>query len=237
MDNTKSKSNISIIAIIGFSLMLFSYSAAWYCLLSGISYYSGIFYFWISCFFYLVGAICLLIGSSTWKSLIIVVIPVLTFIPIIQFIIHLKATKTSYILPKDFSKPFVVVYDEKKGVSPKKEDNRWVMNIPNDGILILDTIISYSDEVEDNYYMPDNNGQLLKLKDDYIATTCYLDANELTQIIIKRKDNTTDTIKDKSCWYALFFKPGYFPDPKQEKVIKTSITAKVDSVRKVEKRR
>jgi len=235
MDNTKSKASISIMAIIGLSVMVISYSAAWYCLLSSVSYYTGIFFFWVSCFFYIAGAFFLLLGSSTWKSWLIILIPVLTFIPIVLFIIHLKATKTNYILPKDFSKPFVVVYDEKNGVSPKKEGARWVMNIPDDGILVLDTIISYADDVEDNYYMPGNNG-LQKLKYDYSATTCYLDANELTEITIKRQDSTTYTIKDKSCMYALFSKPDYFPGPEHRKIIQTLITAKVDSLRRVGKR-
>jgi hypothetical protein len=74
-----------------------------------------------------------------------------------------RPEKETYLIPNDFEGEFRVIYGEKCGINPPYENGRRLLQIPENGILIIqpkceDGIIDHE------YYLIDKNGNRKKIK-------------------------------------------------------------------------
>ncbi|MFT3681630.1 MAG: hypothetical protein QM791_15270 [Ferruginibacter sp.] len=221
----------SSLFIPGFLILAAGYGLAWYTVFNA-NPYSFYPMFTLSCLVYLAGIFLVVITKPSFKNILLVAIPAISFIPLLNLIDHVRATKTTYVLPQNYSKAFVVVFNENAGVHPMKKNGRWVMNIPEDGILILDTLISYSDEVEEEFctIMPGN--RLEKIDAGYTGYTHDIDSHEKTKKVRRDDEGRTDSIETTNAEYALFYNDQDNPGPDTKAILDSFISRKVDAYRK-----
>lgn len=70
--------------------------------------------------------------------------------------------KEMIVLPADFEGEFRVVYGEKGGVVPAHESGRLVLNVPENGILVVETPFKPG-TVDQVFFMRDNSGKTHKI--------------------------------------------------------------------------
>jgi hypothetical protein len=110
---------------------------------------------------------------------------------ILFFLNYGKTTPETFLIPSDFRGQFRVVYGEKCGINPPIENGRRILQIPNDGILIIRPEFEYG-WIDHEYDFVDKNGKRIKIQ------------------------STSDTIKNKSLPNIIFAGngnvPGKMPD-------------------------
>lgn len=72
--------------------------------------------------------------------------------------------KELYLIPANFQGRFRVIYGEHCGIMPKYEHGRRVMEIPANGILIIQPLFK-AGTVDNEYYVLDKSGKREKLKE------------------------------------------------------------------------
>jgi len=70
--------------------------------------------------------------------------------------------KETYLIPSDFEGEFRVIYGEKCGINPPFENDRRVLNIPDNGILIIQPKFE-AGTIDHEYFLVDNKGNRKKI--------------------------------------------------------------------------
>ncbi len=132
---------------------------------------------WVICFdlfllifglgFFLLGTILVLVSKKSIliKSLTIG-IPILLWFVGFEIILHEINKKTAIlvVIPENFKGQVRVIYGEEGGVVPITENDRMVLNIPQNGILIIKPYLeSGLDDME--FYFADASGKRTKLNE------------------------------------------------------------------------
>jgi hypothetical protein len=73
-----------------------------------------------------------------------------------------KPEKETYLIPKDFEGTFRVIYGEKCGINPSFENGRRILNIPDNGILIIQPKFE-AGTIDHEYYLVDKKGNRKKI--------------------------------------------------------------------------
>jgi hypothetical protein len=94
---------------------------------------------------------------------IIFVATIITLLSVDFFIDYSNRRKVTFLIPHTFSGRVTIVYGEECGIKPDYEDNRLLLEIPENGILIIkhklkDGILDYC------YYFVDEKGNREKLE-------------------------------------------------------------------------
>jgi energy-coupling factor transporter transmembrane protein EcfT len=140
---------------IGLTLAILAFIAC------SISYYLIIFGLPV----FLVGAILIFISKkSTATKLLSTILPIVLWLPTTFVFLYFygKTTPETYLIPKDFNGKFRVIYGEQCGIEPKEENGRRVLEIPDNGILIIKPEFE-AGTVDHEYYSVDKNGHRVKL--------------------------------------------------------------------------
>jgi len=72
-----------------------------------------------------------------------------------------RPAKETYLIPSNFEGHFRVIYGEKCGINPIFENGRRVLQIPDNGILIIQPKFE-SGTIDHEYYLVDKNGKRRK---------------------------------------------------------------------------
>ncbi len=130
---------------------------------------------WIICFdllmlvfgisFFLLGTMLVMFSSKSWlvKSL-VVGLPIILWFAGFQFILHQiqKKDAVAVVVPLDFSGQVRIVYGEKNGIVPETKDDRMILNVPANGILIVKPSIK-SGLTDVEYYYQNANEAKVKI--------------------------------------------------------------------------
>lgn len=73
-----------------------------------------------------------------------------------------RPEKETYLIPNDFEGEFRVVYGEKCGINPPFENDRRVLNIPDNGILIIQPRFE-AGTIDHEYFLVDKKGNRKKI--------------------------------------------------------------------------
>ncbi|CAN5913634.1 hypothetical protein BH11BAC7_BH11BAC7_08770 [soil metagenome] len=130
---------------------------------------------WIICFnlfmlifgipFFLLGTILILFSKKSWLTkLLIVGVPIILWFVCFNLILSAinKKEAVTVIVPHDFSGQVRVVYGEKNGLIPEKNDGRTILNIPANGVLIIQPFLG-SGMTDVQYYRVDEKGIPVKI--------------------------------------------------------------------------
>ena len=110
-------------------------------------------------------------NKSIKKNLIgILLFPLIAFASIVLIFgfSYLKSYLTkpeaeTYLIPENFSGQFKIVYGEKCGISPSIENDRVILEIPKNGVLIIQPEFK-SGIIDHEYYFINNNGKRTKVE-------------------------------------------------------------------------
>ncbi len=69
----------------------------------------------------------------------------------------------SFLIPDDFEGKFIVIYGEECGKNPIVEDGRRIMEIPSNGVLVVQSEFE-AGIIDHKYYFVDNQGNRLEVK-------------------------------------------------------------------------
>lgn len=73
-----------------------------------------------------------------------------------------RPEKETYLIPNNFEGQFRIIYGEKCGINPTTEDGRRVLQIPDNGILIIQPKFE-AGTIDHEYYLVDKNGKRQKI--------------------------------------------------------------------------
>lgn len=73
-----------------------------------------------------------------------------------------RPEKETYLIPNNFEGQFRIIYGEKCGIDPPFEDGRRVLQIPENGILIIQPKFE-AGTIDHEYYLVDKNGKRQKI--------------------------------------------------------------------------
>lgn len=73
-----------------------------------------------------------------------------------------RPEKETYLIPEDFKGDFRIVYGEKCGLSPSLEEGRRILEIPANGVLIIQPEFE-AGIIDNEYYLVDRDGNRTKL--------------------------------------------------------------------------
>ncbi len=93
-------------------------------------------------------------------TLIVVVIGMYLFSFAISYLT--RPEKETYLIPNDFEGEFRIIYGEKCGINPAIENGRRVLQIPANGILIIQPDFE-AGAIDHEYYLVDKNGKRQKI--------------------------------------------------------------------------
>ncbi len=71
--------------------------------------------------------------------------------------------KETYLIPDNFQGKFMVIYGEKCGINPRKEKGRRILEIPGNGVLIIQPKF-VAGTIDHEYYFVDKAGKRTKIK-------------------------------------------------------------------------
>ena len=77
-----------------------------------------------------------------------------------------RPEKETFLIPADFKGEFRIVYGEKCGVSPRTEEGRRILEIPLDGVLIIQPEFE-AGIIDNEYYLVDSTGQKTRLNSSF----------------------------------------------------------------------
>lgn len=135
--------------IIGFTLILTSFFA---CVLS---YWLVIFAFPVFIF----GASIVFISKKTLKrKLLTITLPLLLWFPSTYIFLQLYnyTPPKTFIIPSNYEGTIRIIYEEKCGVTPNKENGRQILKFPSNGILVLNQ--KFNGGINNDYFLVDRNG-------------------------------------------------------------------------------
>lgn len=115
--------------------------------------------------FFLIGSTIVLFSKTTLKKkLLTIFLPIFLWIPssFIFLYIYGYSTPETYLIPISLKNGFRVIYDEKCGIEPKMKEGRQVIEIPENGIAILNSK-NQSGWNNHNYYNVDLKGNKVKI--------------------------------------------------------------------------
>ncbi|UWX60448.1 hypothetical protein N0B40_18905 [Chryseobacterium oranimense] len=184
---------------------------------------------------YFVGALLILIPYHSRKNIFLVVLPVILYFSSGFIYQAVQRTRVSYILPHhyDTSKPFIVVLGEKGSITPKKDGWRWILKIPEDGILVIDTVISDADDTDKRVYIQNADKTLKKLDpENFNGYIQQFETKESTEVFVEDFGKITDTLTSNYCVYNIFENEENSPSYDEQKVLERHIAQKVDSYRR-----
>ncbi len=75
----------------------------------------------------------------------------------------IKPEKETYLIPNNFEGEFRVIYGEKCGMNPQYENDRRVLQIPENGLLIIQPNFQ-AGTIDHKYYLIDKSGNRRKIK-------------------------------------------------------------------------
>lgn len=130
---------------------------------------------WIICFdlflliigipFFLVGMLLVLLSKkSMWTKIITITLPIVLWYAVFEFILHSINQKTpiTMLIPENYNGEVRVVYGELNGVVPEEEEGRMILEIPRNGVLVIQPHLQSG--LEDiQYYYVDAKKQRTKL--------------------------------------------------------------------------
>lgn len=151
--------------------------------------------FMMSLLIYFFGSLLILIPYHSRKNIFFVTLPVILYFSAAYIYEVTNRKRVSYILPYNYniSKPFIVVFDEKGSTKPQKEGWRWILKIPQDGILVIDTTISETDDTDKRVYIRNADKTLKKLNPEnfylfrIIVSTIYSKMKKILLLTRSRK--------------------------------------------------
>ena len=184
---------------------------------------------------YFVGALLILIPYHSRKNIFFVALPLILFFSSSYIYEVIQTTRVTYILPYNYdtSKPFVVAFDEKGSITPEKEGWRWVLKIPQDGILVIDTTISDTDDTDKKVYVQNADYTLKKLDPEkFYGYTQQIETKESTEVFVEDFGKITDTLTSNYCVYNIFQNEEYTPSYDEQKILEQHIAQKVDAYRR-----
>jgi hypothetical protein len=74
-----------------------------------------------------------------------------------------KPKAETYLIPKNFSGQFKIVYGEECGIMPKTENDRRILEVPQNGVLIIKPEFK-AGIIDHEYYLVDSNGNRKKIE-------------------------------------------------------------------------
>lgn len=142
----------------------------------------AVFYLWFIGTFFQLNFIDLLIKKRekiTIKrfSILVIGLPLVLIICVASIygasILHVYLTRPipeTYLIPSDFEGMFKVISGQECGISPKVENGRRVLEIPDNGVLIIKPT-SESGIIDHRYYLVDDNGKRIEIEKNYSNET------------------------------------------------------------------
>jgi len=77
-----------------------------------------------------------------------------------------RPEKETYLIPENFKGEFRIVYGEKCGVIPRSEQGRRILEIPSNGVLIIQPEFE-AGIIDNEYYLVDRDGHRTKLNSSF----------------------------------------------------------------------
>jgi hypothetical protein len=114
---------------------------------------------------FLIGATIVLISKTKIKTkLITIILPLVLWLPATYVFLYFYGLTTpeTYLISSTIEKRFRVIYNEKCGIEPKKENGRRIIEIPDNGILIIKSKFE-SGWINHEYFLIDSTGNKIKV--------------------------------------------------------------------------
>ena len=125
-----------------------------------ISYYLAFF----GIFIFALGVLFIWLSKKTIKTkLIATVLPIILYLPM-SYIFLVSYNHTSpkiFLIPADYEGIIRIVYEEKCGLIPTKENGKQIYQFPKNGILVLDK--KFDGGINNEYFLVDSTGQRTKI--------------------------------------------------------------------------
>ncbi len=137
-----------------------------------LSFTSCVVSFWfvfIAAPVFIIGAIVVAFSKKKLVTkLITVIAPLILVLPAVNIVMAIAShtTPVTFLIPAEYEGQFCVVYGEEWGVSPTFEEDRMVLTIPENGILIIQSEFD-AGVIDHEYYLVDNSGGRKKIVSVY----------------------------------------------------------------------
>ena len=127
-----------------------------------ISFYLLIF----GIFIFGIGVLFIWVSKKPFKTkLLATILPIILYLPA-TYLFLLAYNYTSpktFLIPADYEGTIRIVYEEKCGITPTKENGRQIFQFPENGILILNK--KFDGGINNEYYLVDNNSKRTKISE------------------------------------------------------------------------
>lgn len=159
---------------------------------------------------FIIGALIIFFSKKSLKTKFISIIaPIVLYLPLtyISLIIFTYTSPKTFLIPLHYEGTLRIVYEEKCGLKPEKENGRQILRFPKNGLLILSN--DFDGGVNNNYFLVDDRGnrkevnEVLEFKNRVYKMPAILNGGSGTLFLENSSGSNDKSIK--SITYSDFF--------------------------------